>query len=112
MSLIPDDAKQKIDTFLAQDETLFDAPEAPGAAGYEFQSHGIIDMLEKLVSKFADELKELEKEEVASKHAYDMLIEDLTAQVEDSTARRDAKAQEKAKTLEAKAQAESDLEDT
>merc|ERR1719393_624853 len=110
--LIPDDAKKSIDTFLAQDETLFDAPEAPGAAGYEFQSHGIIDMLEKLLSKFADELKELEKEEVASKHAYDMLIEDLTAQVDDSTARRDAKAQEKAKTLEAKAQAESDLEDT
>merc|ERR1719316_889429 len=41
-----------------------------------------------------------------------MLIEDLTQQINDSTTRRDAKAQEKAKTLEAKAQAESDLADT
>merc|ERR1719364_226088 len=62
--------------------------------------------------KFEDELKDLEQEEVKSRHAFKMLIDDLTAQTEDSTARRDAKAQEKAKTLEAKAQAESDLEDT
>merc|ERR1719364_362943 len=62
--------------------------------------------------KFEDELKDLEQEEVKSRHAFKMLIDDLTAQTEDSTARRDAKAQEKAKTLEAKAQAESDLADT
>merc|ERR1719393_997633 len=122
LSLVPDSARKKIDTFLAQetgvdsdllqDSAMLEQPEAPTASGYEFQSHGIIDMLEKLQLKFEDELKELEKKEVESQHAFDLLMDDLNANIEDSTQRRDAKAQEKAKTLEAKAQAESDLEDT
>merc|ERR1719428_2411201 len=40
------------------------------------------------------------------------MIADLTAQVENSQAKRDEKARAKASKLEAKAQAESDLEDT
>ena len=36
---------------------------APEADGYEFQSHGIIEVLEKLLDKFIDERTTTEKEE-------------------------------------------------
>ena len=38
-------------------------------------------MLEKLHDKFEDERTDLEKEESNARHAYEMLIQDLTAQV-------------------------------
>merc|ERR1719262_2053021 len=47
-----------------------------------------------------------------ARHAYEMLIQDLTAQVEQATAARDEKAAIKAKKLQAKADAEGDLQDT
>merc|ERR1711862_111021 len=73
---------------------------------------GIIEMLEKLLDKFIDERTVLEKEEMNSKHAYDMLMQDLTAQIEQATQDRDEKAETKAKKLQAKADAEGDLVDT
>jgi len=114
--LIPPEAKKALDLFLMQsneepaDEGL--AVSAPEANAYEFQSHGIIEMLEKLLDKFVDELTALEKEEMNSKHAYDMLMQDLTAQIEQATADRTEKAETKAKKLQSKADAEGDLEDT
>merc|ERR1719428_2011799 len=113
LSLIPEEAKKVIDQFFQDaDEFSDDQPAAPEASAYEYQSHGIIDMLEKLLNKFVDELRDLEKEEGESKHAFDMLMEDMAAQIEDSTARRDEKAEEKAKKLQAKAEAESTMADT
>merc|ERR1711879_299238 len=49
LSLVPDEAKDAITAFLAQDPAAegLDVA-APDAAGYEFQSHGVIEMLEKL----------------------------------------------------------------
>merc|ERR1719399_1569639 len=47
-----------------------------------------------------------------SKQAFEMLIQDLTAQIEQATADRDLKAETKAKKLQAKADAEGDLADT
>eukprot|EP00429_Kryptoperidinium_foliaceum_P020321 CAMPEP_0176036340 /NCGR_PEP_ID=MMETSP0120_2-20121206/17997_1 /TAXON_ID=160619 /ORGANISM="Kryptoperidinium foliaceum, Strain CCMP 1326" /LENGTH=420 /DNA_ID=CAMNT_0017369727 /DNA_START=76 /DNA_END=1334 /DNA_ORIENTATION=+ len=114
MRLIPNEAKKAIDLFLmqgAQDPEGLEVS-APEAAGYEFRSHGIIEMLEKLHDKFVDERTALEKAEMNSKHAFDMLIQDLTAQVEQATADRGEKAETKAKKLQAKADAEGDLSDT
>merc|ERR1719449_534653 len=62
--------------------------------------------------KFIDERTTLEKEEMNSKHAYDMLMQDLKAQISQATQDRDEKAEEKAKTLQHKADAEGDLKDT
>merc|ERR1711920_448979 len=45
-------------------------------------------------------------------HAFDMLMQDLTAQIDQSTQDRDDKAATKAKRLQAKADAEGDLRDT
>merc|ERR1719166_154520 len=47
-----------------------------------------------------------------SKHAFDMLVQDLTAQIDQAKQDREEKAETKAKKLQAKADAEGDLEDT
>merc|ERR1719218_396727 len=114
MNLIPDNAKKTIDVFLQQDAepTELLAVSAPEANAYEFQSSGVVEMLEKLLDKFIDERTTLEKEEMNSKHAYDMLMQDLNAQIAQATKDRDEKAESKATALQAKADAEGDLKDT
>merc|ERR1719449_465289 len=62
--------------------------------------------------KFIDERTTLEKEEMNSKHAYDMLMQDLKAQIAQATQDRDEKAEAKANKLQAKADATGDLKDT
>merc|ERR1719446_1183508 len=81
LSLIPAEAKKTIDVFLQQDAepTELLAVSAPEANAYEFQSSGVVEMLERLLDKFIDERTTLEKEEMNSKHAYDMLMQDLKA---------------------------------
>jgi len=111
LTLIPADAKKTIELFLQNSADPLDVS-APEAYGYEFQSQGIIEMLEKLLDKFIEERTDLEKKEMNSKHAFDMLMQDLTAQIEQATADREDKAETKAKKLQAKADAESDLKDT
>jgi uncharacterized small protein (DUF1192 family) len=114
LSLIPDNAKKTIDAFLQQSGEDVEglAVTTPEANGYEFQSSGVVEMLEKLLDKFIDERTTLEKEEMNSKHAYDMLMQDLKAQIAQGEADRDAKAESKAKNLQNKADANGDLKDT
>merc|ERR1719352_1809760 len=88
------------------------AVSAPEANAYEFQSSGVVEMLEKLLDKFIDERTTLEKEERNSVHAYEMLMQDLKAQIAQATQDRDEKAEAKANTLQHKADAEGDLKDT
>jgi len=112
LNLIPQEAKRALDVFLAQDpdETL--AVSAPEANAYEFQSQGIIDMLEKLLDKFIDERTTLEKTETESVQAFELLSQDLTNSIDHATQSREEKAALKAKKLQARADAEGDLEDT
>jgi len=112
MKLIPKQAKQALEAFLQQEPNEGLEVSAPEASGYEFQSHGVIEMLEKLLDKFIAERTDLEKTEMNAKHAYDMLIQDLTAQIGQATSDRDSKSETKAKKLQAKADAEGDLTDT
>merc|ERR1719436_1064728 len=112
LSLIPAEAKRAINAFLQQEPDEGLAVSAPEAFGYEFQSHGIIEVLEKLLDKFIAERTQIEKEEMNTQHAYDMLMQDLSAQIEQATQDRTEKAATKAKKLEAKAAAEAELADT
>merc|ERR1719446_765816 len=120
LKLMPEEAKRTIDAFLAQDPDAGaqDADvasldvSAPQANAYDFQSHGIIEMLEKLLDKFVDELTTLEKEEMNSQHEFEMLVQDLTAEIGDATKDRDEKAALRAKKLQAKADAEGELVET
>jgi len=98
--------------FLQQDPDEGLAVSAPEANAYESQSGGVIEMLEKLLDKFIEERTTLEKEEMNSKHAYDMLMQDLNAQVGQATTDRGEKAEFKAQTLQSKADAEGDVKDT
>jgi len=113
LTMIPPEAKKALDLFLQEsDEPEGLAVSAPEAAGYEFQSHGIIEMLERLLDKFIDQRTQLEKEEMNTKHAYEMLMQDLAAQLDQAKQDRGEKAEIKAKKLQAKADAEGDLRDT
>merc|ERR1712050_828451 len=58
---------------------------------------------------FVEERTVLEKEEMNSKQAFEMLIQDLTAQIDQAKQDRTEKAETKAKKLQAKADAEGDL---
>jgi len=109
LSLIPEEAKKAIDAFVQEDAEDLAAPEANA---YEFQSNGVVEMLSKLLDKFIDERTTLEKEEMNAKHAFDMLMQDLNAQIAQATKDRDEKAESKAKALQAKANAIGDLKDT
>merc|ERR1719460_2429760 len=109
-SIIPAESKRIIDAFLAQDpddENL--AVAAPEANAYEFQAQGIVDMLTKLAGKFEDERTDLEKEETNARHAFEMLSQDLKAQIDQATSARTEKSEAKAKALQAAADAKGDL---
>jgi len=113
--LIPPDARRVITAFLAQGDRVEQDPldvSAPEANAYEFQSGGVIEMLEKLKDKFQDEKNDLEKQEMESKHAYEMLAQDLTEQVKAATQERTRHAQTKAQHLEAAASAKGEAADT
>jgi len=112
LSLIPEEAKNTINAFLQQDPDEGLAVSAPEAAGYEFQSQGVIEMMEKLLDKFIEERTVLEKEEMNAKQAFDMLIQDLTAQLEQAKQDLTDKTETKAKKLQAKADAKGELTET
>merc|ERR1719203_1326378 len=114
LNLIPEEAKKAISAFLQQDpETAGEGLEvsAPEAHGYEFQSAGVIDMLEKLLDKFINERTELEKTEMNTRNEYEMLMQDLKAQTAQAKTDREEKAEMKAKSLQAKADSKGELTD-
>lgn len=117
LKLIPETAKNTIDLFLAQGMDMlksgdYSALAEPEANAYEFQSSGVIEMLDKLHAQFTEERTTLEKEEMNSKHAYIMLIEDLEAGISKAETDSTKKSEDKAQELQMKADAEGDLEQT
>jgi hypothetical protein len=119
LNKIPLQAKNKILAFLQdkptnallQDAELIDQPQAK-VMNYESSSGGIIGMVEELGDKFEDERDALEKKEANDKHAFDMMMQDLTSQVAYATEEKDSKLAFKASKEEEKATAEGDLADT
>jgi hypothetical protein len=83
----------------------------PEVAAYEFQSHGIVGMLEKLRDKFVDERSLLEQEEASKKHGHEMLVQDLSASVKSSENTKALKATHRAKNLQTAATMKGDLAD-
>lgn len=110
--IIPAEKKGVITAFLQQDPDVGLSVEAPEADGYEFQSGGVVDMLEKLETKFLDERAQLEKDETNAKHAYEMLVQDLTAQIAHNEQAVSDKSALKGKKKQAAADAKGDLADT
>jgi DNA repair exonuclease SbcCD ATPase subunit len=117
LSRVPAQVKRIITAFLATDqEVLQDQPglsvSAPQANAYEFQSGGVVEMLEKLKDKFQDEKHELEKAELNGKHAYEMAAEDLHNSIDAAEKESAEKAKAKAEAEQAVAGDKGDLADT
>jgi len=110
--LIPPEAKRVLEAFLAQDPDYGLDVAAPEAAAYEFQSKGVIDMLEKLLTKFSDEQTTLEKEEMINNNAFEMLMQSLKAQIGEAEDDVSSGKETSAKRKAAKAASEGDLADT
>jgi hypothetical protein len=112
LSDVPDDAKRTIESFLSMEQRDADDLAAPEANAYEFQSGGIVQVVEEILDKFVNKRTKIEKGEMSSKQAFEMAKLDLNAQIEQATADKDEKAEAKAKNLQDKATAEGDLQDT
>jgi len=116
---LPLSAKSALTAFLQQaqpsveempDERLFN--KAPEAYSYEFQSGGIVEMLEKLKDQFLGKKTELMKEELNAKHAYDLIMQQLTDNTENAEHEIAKKSTDRAETQQLKAEAEGDLAST
>merc|ERR1719498_1273080 len=113
LARVPDQVKKTIFAFLNTDDEQDPlAVSAPQANAYEFQSGGVVDMLEKLKDKFQDERNTLEKKEMQAKHAFEMAVQDLVDQIEGATQVRDRHVGNKAQLLQNAAEAKGDLADT
>jgi prefoldin subunit 5 len=108
---VPASAKRVVEAFLQQSQDPL-AVSAPEANAYEFQSGGVVDMLEKLQDKFRDERSSLEREEMDAKHAFEQMAQDLTDEVERATAEKGRKTRVMGQTKEDLATAQGDLADT
>jgi len=112
--LFPAESRKVINAFLTMgsDEKHALKMSAPEANAYEFQSQGVVDMLEKLAGKFEDERSALEEEETNAVQSFDMLKADLTNQLDAANSANSEKKQAKAKALQGAADSKGALQDT
>ncbi|CAK9019420.1 unnamed protein product [Durusdinium trenchii] len=117
--MLPLDAIKSIDEYLALSEkkpSLLMKTTAQAHRSepemYEFQSGGVVSLLENLDEKFVAERSTLEKEELAKKHAHEKLAASLEAAIAQSKKEIESKSQFRAKRLQTKASAEGDLAET
>jgi len=116
MERVPENVKRTIYSFLATDEEVVQpaglSVSAPEANAYEFQSGGVVEMLEKLLDKFRDERSTLEKDELGAKHAYEMVMQDLQDSIEAAKKVMGRATVTKAERETAAAEAKGELADT
>merc|ERR1719217_546293 len=98
--VLPERERAMVSAFMAMMDEDDQAPTPPEANAYEFQSGGIIDMLKKLQDDFRKQSKQCDKEEMNAKHAYDMVMQDLTTSITHANADIEAKSAEKEKKSE------------
>jgi len=92
---VPLSAKRTLEAFMALGQDPLSVT-APQAAAYEFQSGGVVEMLENLRDKFQKEKNDLEKDEMGAKHAYDLMMLDLKDSISSAESMRATKAKMKA----------------
>jgi peptidoglycan hydrolase CwlO-like protein len=120
LKMVSGEAKRKIYSFLEQDpndqtpEQLLQKAAQPAgeAAAYEGQTDGIVDMFKKLDEKFEDEREGGQKEEMNKKHAYDVLMQELTNLLDKAKDEKESKTALKAKREQDLASAEGELAET
>merc|ERR1719262_423164 len=113
LKMVPIGAKRTLLAFLnsdAKQDPL--SVSAPQAAAYEFQSGGVVEMLEKLLDKFRAELDGYQKEELNAKFNYQTLYQELVSNIDEATASSELKTKVKAERAQDEAAAKGDLEVT
>jgi hypothetical protein len=105
---LPQNAKAMLQAFMGMMDTSEEG--SPEANAYEFQSGSIIDMLKKLRDDFASKLGEAQKEEMNSKHASDMVVQDLTDSLENAKKDLGEKTIQKENKAESKARESKELQ--
>merc|ERR1719313_688902 len=108
--LVPSETKGALANFLQQDPAA--TYSAPEANAYEFQSGGIVDMLEKLKGDFKKQKLQLEEDEMTAVHGFEGIMQDLTDNIENAEAEIARKTKVKAEKEQEKADAEADLAQT
>jgi hypothetical protein len=111
LKLVPYASKKALTNFLQQDPELVDW-NAPEANAYEFQSGGVIDMLEKLNGEFSAKRTELEKEELGAQQAFEQIMQWLADSIENGNFEIEKKTKFRAETEQKKAELEGDLAQT
>jgi chromosome segregation ATPase len=111
-TLFPMESRKIINSFLSMNNHEGLKMGAPEANAYEFQSQGVVDMLEKLLGKFDDERKALEEDEAEAVHSFSMLSADLKNQLDVARSSESEKSQAKAKALQGAADSKGALQDT
>jgi len=104
---LPVQARSIISAFLGMGGS--DGFEPPEAKAYEAQSGGIIEMLKKLLDEFRGKLGQCQKEEMNSKHAYNMVQQDLIDSIENSNKDVEEKTAEKEGKIEKAAMSKKEL---
>jgi len=113
LNSVPASVKRTIEAFIATDsETRGIDVSAPQANAYEFQSGGIVEMVEQLEDKFKDERNTCEKEEMGAKHAHELVVQDLVDQIKQATMTRGRQAAKKSTREQQAAEAKGNLGDT
>jgi len=108
--LVPSHAKRALAAFLQQansDDSLM--PAAPEANAYENQSGGVIEMLEKLQTEFADKKSQLDSEEMNAQHAFEAIMQQLADNIENASHEVSKKKDIAAEQQQLKAETEGDL---
>merc|ERR1719158_2406306 len=102
LSMLPERVRAMVSAFMGGMGSDEDgqAPTPPEANAYENQSGGIVDMLKNLQDDFRKKAKECEKAEMNAKHAYDMIIQDLTDSISRANSDIEEKTAEKEKKIE------------
>jgi chromosome segregation ATPase len=116
-AFVPRSAMRVLDAYLQSGAATPPPPEelavsAPEANAYEFQSEGIVKMLEDLEDKFDDKRAALEQDEMDVKHKYAMLMQQLQDTGEKLKKQLGRKAERKTQRQEDGATAKGELKDT
>merc|ERR1719394_419304 len=110
--LVPADSKRALLAFLQQQQMPEGIKANPEAYGYEFQSGGVIDILEKLKDDFAKQKYDLDAEELKTQHAFDSMAQQLNDNIENANHEIEKKTQLRAETQQAKADFEGEKKQT
>lgn len=91
------------------ESVLIGLGQAPESNAYDFQSGSVVDMLEKLATKFKEERSALEQAEHNARHNHEVLMQRLTRGIKESDSDASTKTVAKTARLEDEAAAKGDL---